>query len=412
VIMPPLNPLPRRTLQALIKQHGPALGADPRRCKAFLSDECGDAKLEVNLLTVALDERIPPDLVNATRGTPVALLIEQLVRRLVEHRGLTPQLARWAVDSWALALGIASEAELKAIPQSTLDPTPPETKSEPSLKIPSAPRPMQTAPSSSRVPVRRFTASDAIGLTLRAAALLGPWLLQSFYVARQVLAMWFEMLRTITETRPEDLRRAFETGVLGAGAGALVWGLIGAGVGFGQQALFALSKGGGLESIVWTHVLISATAGAMPGALVGALAAVVRRIGEFGSTVTGSFLGLIIGGFFVPLAAAGFVTGAYVGATIGVLMTFVSLGMLSSKRAHIGLLWDVLGMAGKSLGKMSGWLQLLQGVLVGGSGGAMVWVLIDLGSNLTSGLPMLVGAIVGWVAGAVVGNQYRLFKFL
>jgi hypothetical protein len=72
----------------------------------------------------------------------------------------------------------------------------------------------------------------------------------------------------------------------------------------------------------------------------------------------------------------------------------------------------MLGMAGKSLCKATGWLRLLQGALVGGSGGALLWILIDLGSNLTGGLPILVGIIVGWVAGAVVGNQYRLFKFL
>lgn len=411
-MMQPLNSLPRRTLQTLIKQHGPTLGADPRRCKAFLADECGAHKLEVNLLTVALDERVPSDLINASHGTPLAILLEQLTRRLVEHRGLTSELARWAVDSWALALSIATEAELRALPQSTLETPTVRSRSEPSLKAaPMPPRPLQAAPTP-RTPARRVTASEVIGMGIGAAALAGPWLVQSFYVARQVLAMWFEMLRTITETRPEDIRRAFETGVLGAGAGALVWGLIGASVGFGQQALLALSKGGGLESIVWTHVFVGATAGALPGALVGALTAIVRRIGEFGSTLTGSLLGLIIGGFFVPLASLGFVTGALVGAAMSVLTAFVSIGMLSSKRAHIGLMWDMLGMAGKSLCKATGWLRLLQGALVGGSGGALLWILIDLGSNLTGGLPILVGIIVGWVAGAVVGNQYRLFKFL
>jgi hypothetical protein len=56
---------------------------------------------------------VPLDLLAARNSVPRGLLLTRLAKRLEEHLALTEEASRWAVDSWALALGVVSEAELK-----------------------------------------------------------------------------------------------------------------------------------------------------------------------------------------------------------------------------------------------------------------------------------------------------------
>jgi hypothetical protein len=107
-----MNDAPRRTLRELIARHGPGLCSDARRCEGLLRDLCGTHRREINILLVALRERVPLDLLAARNSVPLDLLLTRLARRLEEHQALTEEAARWAVDSWALALGIISDAEL------------------------------------------------------------------------------------------------------------------------------------------------------------------------------------------------------------------------------------------------------------------------------------------------------------
>ena len=111
-----MNATPRRRLRELIGQHGTELVSDARRTKALLLDLCTDQKLEVSLLCAAQEERVAADLLKMPAGTPKPIFLDQLARRLQQRRGFTPEAARWAVDSWALALGIVSSAELSSTP--------------------------------------------------------------------------------------------------------------------------------------------------------------------------------------------------------------------------------------------------------------------------------------------------------
>ncbi len=77
-----------------------------------MRDLCGAHRREINILVGALRERVPLDLLAARNSQPRGLLLTRLARRLEEHLAQTEEAARWAVDSWALALGIVSEAEL------------------------------------------------------------------------------------------------------------------------------------------------------------------------------------------------------------------------------------------------------------------------------------------------------------
>jgi hypothetical protein len=78
-----------------------------------LRDLCGAHRREINILLGALRERVPLDLLAARNSVPVELLLTRLSKRLEDHLALTEEAARWAIDSWALALGIVSDAELE-----------------------------------------------------------------------------------------------------------------------------------------------------------------------------------------------------------------------------------------------------------------------------------------------------------
>lgn len=108
-----MHDAPRQTLRELIARHGPGLCSDARRCEGLLRDLCGAHRREINILTGALRERVPLDLLASQNSVPRGLLLTRLSKRLEEHLALTEEAARWAVDSWALALGVISDAELK-----------------------------------------------------------------------------------------------------------------------------------------------------------------------------------------------------------------------------------------------------------------------------------------------------------
>ena len=101
-----MNDLPRQKLRELIIEYGRSLCDDPRRCEALLKDYCGQHKREIFVLVNALKNRVAEDLINASAGVPPALLLGRLIQRLEDELGLAENAARWAVESWALALDI------------------------------------------------------------------------------------------------------------------------------------------------------------------------------------------------------------------------------------------------------------------------------------------------------------------
>ncbi|MGA1410950.1 MAG: hypothetical protein ACO37W_14590, partial [Prochlorotrichaceae cyanobacterium] len=129
---------PRQTLQDLIRRFGTSLAEDPQRCKGMLRDLCGSSKREIAGLVAAIEEKVTTELLK-----PHPLLVSlraNMIRRLEDHRALTPDIAMWTVDTWGLALGIWTQAELDQFP-SIAPPsssTPPVTNhsSEPILDLP------------------------------------------------------------------------------------------------------------------------------------------------------------------------------------------------------------------------------------------------------------------------------------
>ena len=168
-----MNPLPRHTLTRIIAKHGREIADSPQRLEALLRDLCGAYRREINILVGAQEERVATDLIASGKSVPREVLLTRLATRLQDDRAYTPEAARWAVGSWAVALGVLSELELEAresrtraeeglpsprtpsnppdiinprkLPQQTVKPSP-QPKPTPTQAAPQSPRPIAQPP--------------------------------------------------------------------------------------------------------------------------------------------------------------------------------------------------------------------------------------------------------------------------
>ena len=97
----------RSKLAELVGRFGLDLCNDPKRCEALLRDVCGEHKREITALVTAAREGVGAELRQSSAGVPKELIIARLTKRLNENFGLAEDLARWAVESWAVAFGVA-----------------------------------------------------------------------------------------------------------------------------------------------------------------------------------------------------------------------------------------------------------------------------------------------------------------
>ncbi|MBN1488061.1 MAG: hypothetical protein JW981_10495 [Anaerolineae bacterium] len=128
-----MHNLPRQKLQEIVRQYGDEVISNTRKCRALLLDLCGPYKSEVFVLTIAQEEQIPEDLYQAPKNIPYQMLMAQLVKRLMHNRAINKEAAQWAVESWALALGIPIKSTGT---ESIVQPTPPLDSSPPSTPSP------------------------------------------------------------------------------------------------------------------------------------------------------------------------------------------------------------------------------------------------------------------------------------
>ena len=121
-----MHDAPRQKLRELIVEYGRSLCDDPRRCEALLKDYCGQHKREIFVLVNALKNRVAEDLVRTSASVPQSILFSRLHKRLEEELAMTAEAAHWAVESWALALGVMTQPlpVVKPVPVS-LPPSPP-----------------------------------------------------------------------------------------------------------------------------------------------------------------------------------------------------------------------------------------------------------------------------------------------
>jgi parallel beta-helix repeat protein len=125
-----MNDLPRQKLVFIAAKYGASIVENPRRCAGLLRDYCaGGFRREISVLTMALEERVPLDLL-AAKSTPRAVLFGRLAQRLCDNLALSQEAARWSVYSWAAALGVISVDELKGFEQPNSQPLLPKKNAD------------------------------------------------------------------------------------------------------------------------------------------------------------------------------------------------------------------------------------------------------------------------------------------
>ena len=105
--------LPRQLGEILIK-HGRSPLGDAKLCENLLKDYFPEHKEEIALLALAVKERIAGDLLVSQDGLERDLLRALLVKRLRKARSLSEGDARWAVESWSIAVRALARAESKS----------------------------------------------------------------------------------------------------------------------------------------------------------------------------------------------------------------------------------------------------------------------------------------------------------
>src|SRR5262245_51433133 len=122
-----MNDLPRQKLRELIAEHGPQLCDDHKSCRSLLRQRCPDHKKEVNLLIDALQEHVADELRTAPTGQPIEPLVTRLAAALQGDLDLSPEDARWAVETWAIALGLMTAPAAPSPPPAPEPPPPAPT---------------------------------------------------------------------------------------------------------------------------------------------------------------------------------------------------------------------------------------------------------------------------------------------
>lgn len=133
-----MNDLCRDTLRRIVANFGDHVWADPGRCEGLIREFCEGFDAETQALVGALRRGVPRDLVEWSRSVPPAEAVSRLTSRLQDKGDMFPASAKWAVESWALALGVVTAQELAAV------------KPEPAVAIQAAwrqePRPVGSPP--------------------------------------------------------------------------------------------------------------------------------------------------------------------------------------------------------------------------------------------------------------------------
>ncbi len=99
----------REQLCALLEQYGQIIINESKRCKSIFSDLAPEQRLEINLLLMALEQRVPEELLKPSGLTPMDLQLERISQGLHDGTGIEESMAYWAVESWALALKVITQ---------------------------------------------------------------------------------------------------------------------------------------------------------------------------------------------------------------------------------------------------------------------------------------------------------------
>ena len=100
---------PRTQLCFIIKQHGQSIIDEPKRLKDLISDLAPEHRFENNLLIAALEQKVTQELLLPSVLIPIDMQLDRLAKYLCDVICIKEESAYWAVESWALALGVIQE---------------------------------------------------------------------------------------------------------------------------------------------------------------------------------------------------------------------------------------------------------------------------------------------------------------
>lgn len=104
----------REKLREVIGRYGLSICDEPRRCRGVLYDVCGEYTAELRLLAAALEEGVARELQSSHASLEWAAVVARLSTKLQENLYLNSSAANWAVESWAVALGLISKSDCRA----------------------------------------------------------------------------------------------------------------------------------------------------------------------------------------------------------------------------------------------------------------------------------------------------------
>lgn len=79
----------RHALDQMIRQYGHSIVEDARRCESILHDLCPESRREVFILSSAIRERVPAELLGSQSTVPYPVLSARLAERLETNLGLS-----------------------------------------------------------------------------------------------------------------------------------------------------------------------------------------------------------------------------------------------------------------------------------------------------------------------------------
>lgn len=157
-----MNNLPRQKLLEIVRRHGREIINAPRRCEGLMRDNFPSHRREIAVLTSALEERIPAELLAAGNSRmPKGALLARLAARLHDDVAMEASAARWTVHTWALALDIITPEELDTLEREDAQARRPEAKPAFQTQATQAPRATPTQFTQPLNPASQAQASTA-----------------------------------------------------------------------------------------------------------------------------------------------------------------------------------------------------------------------------------------------------------
>src|SRR5438128_920524 len=109
-----MNDAIQNQLRDLIARQGQALCLSAEKCKAALTELCGQHPAEQYVLSSIVELGLLQRILDLKRAGDWPELDREMTARLQEERALQAEAARWGLETWALALGKIREEQMSS----------------------------------------------------------------------------------------------------------------------------------------------------------------------------------------------------------------------------------------------------------------------------------------------------------